>query len=298
MLSGWSIFLLLQYSTLFFASLMFRKQWIEREALAFPLAQLPLQMVEVEKNAVLTCFQRGAFWRNGMMWCGFGLAFVTALFQLGMFGQLSRSWPGNVPVEWKPVWPRLDFLSSGCAPGMRVGSLPRLHLFGGIGIALPADPRSIVLFLVLFLFSPASELVLAEMIGAFPRRWAACRNQSASAGQPAFLVYQAVGGWATMMAVMLVWMARDYLRVLFREAFGKNKTDEDEPFSARTMVFGFLLSFAGLIAWSWFAGINVFMAIVFMGIFLMTSLVIDAHGDRRRLLCSRNRQGRATRWNG
>ncbi|RYG53540.1 hypothetical protein EON80_32610, partial [bacterium] len=46
MLLGWGIFLLMVYSSLFWTSLLLRRQWIESEALSFPLVQLPLQMVE------------------------------------------------------------------------------------------------------------------------------------------------------------------------------------------------------------------------------------------------------------
>lgn len=49
--------------------------------------------------------------------------------------------------------------------------------------------------------------------------------------RPDFIIYQAVGGWG-MMAVMLIWTARSYLMKLGRQAFGKNRGDEDEPFSA------------------------------------------------------------------
>ena len=259
-LSGWSIFLLLQYSTLFFVSLLFRKQWIEREALAFPLVQLPLQMVEVEKNALRPT--AGAFWLNGMMWLGFLLAF-SMHFLTGMSINYPGFWPTVAVNQYNAIW-----ISFPDAPWNALGTLRACLYLGGIGIAFLLTREVSFSFWFFFLFSKF-QLVFAQMIG-IPT--VGLPNVGLSS-QPAFLIYQGAGGW-TMMALMLVWMARDYLKLVFVEAFGKNRTAEDEPFSARTMVFGFILSFAGLIAWSWFAGINVFMAIVFMGIFLLTSLAL------------------------
>jgi hypothetical protein len=92
-------------------------------------------------------------------------------------------------------------------------------------------------------------------------------------GQPSFIIYQTTGGWF-MLAVILAWTAREYIAFLFRQAFGKNQGAEDEPYSPRFMVFGWLLSFAGLLAWSAFAGINLLIALTFFGIFLLTSLVL------------------------
>ena len=58
------------------------------------------------------------------------------------------------------------------------------------------------------------------------------------------------------------------------------------------MVIGFILSFAGLIGWSWFAGINIFIALVFFGIYLLTSLVLTRTAVGRHFIARPANRGR------
>lgn len=259
MLAGWSIFLLLTYSSLFFLSLMFRKQWIEREALAFPLVQLPLQMVEVDKSA--TQPSAVAFWTNKMMWAGFGLAFVAHFFN-GM-NSINPDWPG-FPVNHFGGF-RIIFPDK---PWNALGALGVAPYYGAIGIAYLLTREVSFSFWFFYLFSQF-ELVICEMIG-IP---SVGLPKAGIMSRPSFLIYQGVGGWV-MMAGMLVWMAREHLMRLIRAAFSDNRTDADEPFSARTMVFGFILSFIGLLVWGWLANINLPIALIFFLIFIMTSIVL------------------------
>jgi len=258
MLTGWGIFLLLTYSVLFFLSLMFRKQWIEREALAFPLVQLPLQMVDADPG------QRppsAAFWGNRMMWLGLLLAFAYH-FLKGMNAHYP-DWP--VIVSTLPL-PFSEKPWNAIPPG---GAGINAEVFlGAIGLAFLLT-REVSFSFWFFFLAVMFQYVLAEMFG-IP---VVGLTKAGLMSRPAFMIYQSVGGWV-MMAAMLVWTARSYLGRLFREAFTTNKTDEDEPFSSRFMVFGFIFSFGALLGWSSFAGINLFYAFIFFLIFLMTSLVL------------------------
>lgn len=89
MLFAWGVFLGLIYATLFFLSLALRRQWIENEALAFPLLQLPLQMVEVGGEDKFPPAR--AFWGNKGMWAGFALA--CAFHGLRGLNDFSPGWP-------------------------------------------------------------------------------------------------------------------------------------------------------------------------------------------------------------
>lgn len=259
MLIAWSIFMGFCYSLMFFTSLLFRKQWIEREALAFPLVEVPLQMVETEN--VGDTPPGPAFWCNRVMWLGFGLALFFHLFK-GM---------NSIYPDW-PVFPINAFNGVSITfPDQPWNVIPKFTaeiFLGGIGIAYLLTREisfSFWFFFVIFLF----EYAFAEMLG-FP---VAGMHKSGITGRPDFIMYQAIGGWF-MMGLLLIWTGREYLLRLGKAAFTNNKTDADEPFSARFMVFGFILSFAGLIGWSWFAGINIIIALVFFFIFLLTSLVL------------------------
>ena len=259
MLIAWSIFMGFCYALMFFTALLFRKQWIEREALAFPLVEVPLQMVEIEKEGQNP--PTAAFWGNRLMWLGFGLALFFHFFK-GM----NSIWP-----DW-PIFPVNSFgnvsISFPDQPWNAIPTVTASVYLGGIGIAYLLT-REISFSFWFFFIVYLLEYAVAGMLG-FP---IAGMHKSGVGSHPDFLIYQSVGGWL-MMGLLLFWTAREYLFRVGKAAFTNNRTDADEPFSARFMVFGFIISFAGLIGWSWFAGINVFIALIFFGIYLLTSLVL------------------------
>lgn len=259
MLIAWSIFMGLCYALMFFTALLFRKQWIEREALAFPLVEVPLQMVETEYAGQHP--PTAAFWKNRLMWLGLAMALFFHIFK-GM---------NAVFPDW-PIFPVNNF--NGIAitfPDRPWNVIPKISAnvyLGGIGIAYLLTREisfSFWFFYVVYLL----EYAASEMLG-FP---IAGMHKSGIGSHPDFIIYQSVGGWL-MMGVLLIWTARSYLWQVGKAAFTDNRTDADEPFSARFMVIGFILSFAGLIGWSWFAGINILIALVFFAIYLLTSLVL------------------------
>jgi hypothetical protein len=84
-LLAWSTVIIAVYMMLGCLGVMLRAQWAEHEALAFPLLRLPLTMTEdldhQDQYGVL-----GRFFRNPLMWCGFGIAvFIQALRGLHLY---------------------------------------------------------------------------------------------------------------------------------------------------------------------------------------------------------------------
>jgi len=257
MLIAWSVFLGFCYSVLFFTALIFRKQWISHEALAFPLVEVPLQMVE--RGDGETHPPAAEFWGNKLMWLGFGIAFVIHIFK-GM---------NSIYPDW-PVFPVNAFGSISIAfterPWNVIPSMKAELFLGGIGIAYLLTREISFSFWFFFLFF-AFEYALAEMLG-FPV------VGMTKPGAVNFILDQSTGGWI-MMALLLIWTAREYIMRLLGDAWKGGAGPQDEPFSPRFMILGFLLSFAGLLGWSWFAGINVLIALVFFAMFILTSLVLS-----------------------
>lgn len=60
------------YMVMVALAILFRRQWMEHERLAYPLAQLPLTMIHQEPRRPLN-----AFFRNPLMWVGFLLPFIV-----------------------------------------------------------------------------------------------------------------------------------------------------------------------------------------------------------------------------
>ena len=63
----WAVFLLALYVAMVCLAVIFRRQWMERERLAYPIAQVPLAMIRGEHEHTLV----NRFFKNPAMWIGF-----------------------------------------------------------------------------------------------------------------------------------------------------------------------------------------------------------------------------------
>ena len=226
MLIAWGVFTLLLYCALFFGSLVLRRQWIENEALAFPLVQLPLQMVEGGSgdNAPPT----GEFWLNRTMWMGAGLAFCFHL--LRGLNNYFPDWPA-IPSFQGNVF-QLNLTE---VPWNSAGTTNAEYFFGAIGIAFLLT-RELSFSFWFFFFVFKLQLVAATLLG-FP---AASLPRDTYLGRPTFITHQSVGAWM-MMAALLLWSARGHLQTLWQDALAPPKTgsgESSEPFSARFTLAG------------------------------------------------------------
>ena len=79
-LAVWSAAILAIYVMLACLSVMLRAQWAQNEALSFPLLKLPLTMVE-DMDEPGKYGALGRFFRNPMMWIGFGIAVFIQLMR-------------------------------------------------------------------------------------------------------------------------------------------------------------------------------------------------------------------------
>src|SRR5207248_10576299 len=86
----WSILIGAVFWAFLCMATLFRRQWIDRERLSFPLVQLPLEMVREERATA------GSFFRSPWLWSGFVLAF--SLFLLNGLHQSYPSIP-ELPTE-------------------------------------------------------------------------------------------------------------------------------------------------------------------------------------------------------
>lgn len=259
MLLGWTIFLLFMQATLFFMALLLRRQWIENEALAFPLVQLPLQMVEVDEAGAYPPSR--VFWANQTMWLGFALAFIVH-FLRGM-NNYYPDWPVMNSIQGNPV-----LISFSDAPWDALGSI-RLEIFlGGIGLAYLLT-RDTVFSFWFFYFFVKGQYLLATQAGLPPASF----GQSIYNSGLNMTLFQDAGAWL-MMALLLLWTARHHLYGVLKAALDGAQGYEGEPFAPRFAIAGLILSFGGLLGWSWFAGISLFVAFMTFAIFLLMSLVI------------------------
>jgi hypothetical protein len=258
MLLGWGILLLLLYATLFFISLVLRRQWIEAEALSFPLLQLPLQMVEAGPGNT----PPGAFWTNRTLWAGTALA--GGIHLLRGLNAYFPDWPVISTFQGNSYQIGLTEM-----PWSTMGATSIEFFLGVIGIAFLLT-RELSFSFWFFFLAFKLQHVAATLIG-YP---ANTLPHDTNLGNPAFITWQSVGAWV-MMALLLLWSAREPVGHFLRGfSSGSRKVLADEPFSPSFVLGGLLLSLGGFFFWCWFAGINLAAAGAFLALYILMSIVI------------------------
>lgn len=244
----WSIFLLALYMTMVSAAVILRRQWMDRERLAYPLVQVAQAIIrgEEEEKAV------NPFFRSRAMWAGAAIPIV-----FGLFIGLRRYIPGF------PVFPM-------------AWSFP---LFGGQAINMTLS------FAVLgfaYLISPdiaagiwGFALLSKIEKGIFVTQGVVKQQDVWSVSVSELLNYQGLGALIAFVLLGL-WVGRDHIVEVVRKFLGRDSelSDDDEIMPYRVAVLGLLGGTAVMVAWfawlgvAWWAGlIYVTVAmIVFTGI--------------------------------
>ncbi len=267
-LGAWTAIIFALYAMLGCLGVMVRAQWAQREALAFPLLKLPLQMTEdVDKPGGGI----GEFFRSPTMWIGFGIAVFIQIFN-----GLHLYFPDvpAVPLE----------LSTGNlfteAPWNQIGALQLRVWPVVVGITYLLTSEISLSLWVFFLFHKF-QLVIAYYLGYMPSSlpdpvWTRGFSKN-------FIAYQQFGAiFAYSLAV--VWLGREHGMHIFRRAIGRAKarpSEASEALSYLVAFWGFLLSWSFVIAWTAAAGIRLDIAVMLWVTYLviaigLTRLVVEA----------------------
>ncbi len=261
-LLAWGAFAFATFWMLACLSVMLRAQWGEREALAFPLLRLPLEITEdvdrADKYGTL-----GRFFRNPMMWAGFAVAvFVQSLNGLQLyFPDVPR-----VPLEINtgPLFTEAPWNQMGWVP-MRVWPIAV-----GMTYLLTAEVSFSLWFFFWFI---KLQLIGAYFLGFPPNSL----PNAIDSGGKIFTVFQDAGAHITYVAIIL-WMAREHLTRIVRRAFGRARPDEQERREALpypVAFWGFVLSFCFMLAWSWAAGMALSLALAQWASYLVIAIVVS-----------------------
>ncbi|MEI6915651.1 MAG: DUF6785 family protein [Armatimonadota bacterium] len=239
----WSAFIIVMVLSMLCLVILLRKQWTERERLAYPLVQLPMDMTA----------PGAPLFRNRLMWIGFGLA-ATIDF-----------WNG-----WAFLYPQLpliptksiDLTSSFSAkPWNAIGWFPMcFYPFAiGLGILLPLDLSFSCWF---FFIIWKLQFVISSAQG------------FDAPGVP-FVQEQSFGAYLGIASFAL-WSSRKHLGLLLRGAVNwkLDLEDKQEPISYRLAGFGFVAGTIFLIVFAYTAGMRPWVAITFFAIYWMLALAI------------------------
>ncbi|HVF10008.1 MAG TPA: DUF6785 family protein [Abditibacteriaceae bacterium] len=248
-LVAWGTFIFVSYTMLGCLSVMLRAQWAEREALAFPLLRLPLEMTEdVDRRDGPGL---GRFFRDKLMWSGFGIAVCIQLFN-----GLNLYFP-DVPTVPLSINTATMFTE---APWNQMGPLllQVYPLAVGITYLLTSEVSFSLWFFYWFI---KLQLIGAYYLGFVPSTLPAAIGHTM--GAKTFASYQQVGVYLAYVAIVL-WTAREHLRHIVRRAFRRaapGPEEAREALSYPVAFWGFVLSFAFMVAWSVAAGIRADIAI-------------------------------------
>ncbi len=240
-LTAWLPFLLVLYFVMFCVASIFRKQWVEREKLVYPLAILPIEMVSDKKE------KKGRippFFRNPLMWTGFSLAFLFGtIIALHFYFSLVP----DIRIETTiPIFRRTMNLM------FRIS-------FPVIGFAYFVNLN--VLFSLWFF-----NIVFKIIRGSFNIMGIASVENVGIYGCAREPIFHHFGMGAMLMMVgYSLWLARGHLKEVWQGATGKKDIDDSaEILSYKTSFWGLVFGTLFLTAWLMLSGMKWHIAVLFL----------------------------------
>ncbi|MGC9317655.1 MAG: DUF6785 family protein [Armatimonadota bacterium] len=245
-LGAWTAFTVATYVLMLSVVTIFRKQWIDRERLLFPLVAVPLEVTEPAPRRRLL----NDFFRDPIMWIGLALGFAPHLYY-GLHGyypglprtEIFRIGGKTVPTyAWGRPWSAMGTLRFQVAP-----------LIIGLSFLLT---REVSFSLWAFYWLGRLEAVLGTALG--------LDGLTTAAGGDSFPFpgHQTAGAYLALAGVS-IWIARRPLAEIVMHGLTLQKTPEDEaePLSYRVAVWGGMISFAFMVLWANQSGMPVLVAV-------------------------------------
>ena len=260
----WGSAIALMYLMMACLSVMIRKQWAQNEALAFPLLRLPLELTEdVDKptNALV-----GGFFRNGLMWIGFGIAVFIQLLR-GLHGYFSDVPDFPLSIDTAPLFTE--------APWNQIGGAPVLvwPVIVGITYLLTAEISFSFWFFFWFIkFQLVGAYLLGYPSGALPQPIGAIGGNS----KATFTFYQEIGCYLAYVGI-IIYTGREHLKHVVLRGLGRRRADADEANEAMSYplaFWGFVVSFALLVGWSIAAGLSPVLAFGIWALYVVIILAL------------------------
>ncbi len=235
----WSIFLIALYFVMICIMVILRKQWIDRERLVFPLAQLPLEMVRDVGNSPVK-----PFFKNSVMWIGFGIPFV--LSSMKGLHHYFPSVPSLELVQSIPIFRRSLALI------FRL-SMPMLGFFYLVHLDAAFS---------LWFFNLLS-LIVRGLMNTFA---ITMRESLGIYGTPSpVFAHQGMGAMIALVLVGL-WIGRSHIKDVVKKAFRNDSSVDDsgEMLSYRTAFWGTIVGLIVMTVWLNMSGISLGVVLLFL----------------------------------
>ncbi|MBN1458688.1 MAG: hypothetical protein JXA57_04075 [Armatimonadetes bacterium] len=243
-LSAWGSFFVAIFVCTLCAMAIIQRQWISNERLTFPIAQVPLEMVQEDSDGGT---RRARLPRTWFFWVGLLVTLV-----LSFMNSLSSRFP-SVPAIPLDAVPIVQWQKVGPLAGLGEIDLVLTPWMIAIAYLIPKE----LSFSAWFFWIVRLGLTVAAIAGGHtpqrPEDWF-------ESGFPA-PHYQA-GGAALALFIWVCWVARRHLAHVLRSVFTGVKTQAEEPMSYRLALIGFVLSFAYMVYFWGASGSRIFVGVI------------------------------------
>jgi len=251
---SWGVLVALFYLATLCMCSMLRKQWVENEKLTFPLAKVPLELSESNGGHLLPAITRSKPFRAAVVLVVLMDALRVLPILRGKDSGVSFVLPLQQAFAGSDLWYAF------------FGDAPLYPMAVGFAFLIPAHVSfSIWFFRILTRFEYLTNYWLGlPLIHDYAP----------------FTKWQQAGAFIAFTGGVL-WIGRRHLYTVFKKAVGIGAAADDscEPVSYRLSFWGFILSFLGMVGWSWYFGISPLVAVL---IFAMMMCVLMIHA---RLVC-------------
>ncbi len=266
-LAFWLVLAVLLFSAYYCLAAIMRKQWVDSERLGFPLVQLPLELIRESTGE-----GESQFLGKPLTWCGFALpVIVFTLTGLHEFYPQVPALPtrGFTVNQWMPnrPWSAIYFT-------------PIYLSFAAVGFFYFIPTQLLASLAFFFVFARMQDVVL-DSFGMSLRGMPlyACRN---------YVGYQVMGAYC-LLAGYWVYVSLPHLREVWRKATGRGdgmgamnrapttaRDGQDEMLPESWALWGLVLCFAGIIAWSLLAGLSLWVAVLEFGALIFVLAMVMA----------------------
>ncbi|MBU0477251.1 hypothetical protein KKC91_01605 [bacterium] len=236
----WMIFLMSLYMVMITIVVILRKQWVEKERLIYPLAQLSMDMVKDENGSIIR-----PFFKSRIMWLGFAIPFTISAI--------------NGFHDYFHFIPKINLVDS--IPIFRNTMNMQFRVsFPMIGYAYFINMQLAFSLWFLCLLSIVIKGICNITGFGFQEKLSCYGIQ----GSP-MLYHQQTGGVIVLVLTGL-WMAREHLKDVFGKAFGRRKDVDDtsEILSYKASVCSLLIGLIVMGTWLYFSGMPLITVPVFM----------------------------------
>ncbi len=248
-LCWWGVLLVALYMVMVSTAVILRRQWMERERLAYPLTEVGVAMVQGERGDGLV----NGFLKHRALWWGVALPLL--------YGSLKAL------HQYEPSMPNIQLIWS--LPFFGGQNIQIWISFALIGFSYFISTQVAVgLWLFYLLLKVEAEFLALSGLRS------TSKFVYGIADQP-LLAYQS-GGALIAMVLLGLWSGREHLRDVVRKAFGRGADvdDGDEIMSYRAAVVMLVAGLVGMVGWLWLMGTKLWVGVVFVGVAVLVFIGI------------------------